>query len=1113
MKKINRNMFTRRVVIISLLILVNSLLITALPDDLGTVINFDYPTDYSLVQVNSSDYWITNEGTLDNVADLNGLLDGYYIPYSGALHNVDLGTYDFYTLGDVGIGVTNPDTNLMIEKSSGADPMLLLYNPGTSADNSYLQFATGDTGKTLGSDGFQIGLGADTNAYLIQRENSDMIFKTNNDEKMRLLSNGNVGIGTTSPLTKFQVGEVGTASTTLGNIYIQSNSDNKAISIEENSGGESWQIGIDNTGDLNFLDSGSSTPSITFQDGGNVGIGTASPKSILDIESGTKFTTSTMNSALRLQPYSITNGDYGSAIVFGSSRTGVMDGSAIAGIKDVDDNDVMGLAFLYHGSGFESSRVEAMRISSSGNVGIGTASPTAGYKLDVAGSIKGQYLNVDSGTGNIIASFSSSGDAIGEIRIADSTKFTRLLGVGPQFKIMPNDGTEMAIFDGLQQEIYLKGDVGIGTTNPDYKLDVVGNFRITNNAESQAIAGLYNPNANGYGLYVEVGNDDNNKYALNVVTDSDSRFYVRNDGNVGIGTSSPEDKLNIFNDGGAAAGIQISSRYNPYIKLTENIAGGENTWKILTGITARDDFGIKQESSGLYPFFIKNNLNVGIGTTNPEELLHLHGIYPTLKLTDNLGGATIKLQAVGGTEARFGTFSNSDLNFYTNSNKVMTLLKGGNVGIGTTTPSSPLEVGTASAVGITVVDTARSDTEVVGLGDSAAGGGYVRIYDDEGSLKTLFRSYASDNVQAYFNAPGNVGIGTASPDYKLDVKVDAVSSSNYMAVTYSTIYGRFHPYNTNFGNAFTMEGNTAGGIAFIAPDNRNIRFFDGTTENVRIDGSGNVGIGTTSPDRRLHIYDNGNSEQMLIGRDSGIYGIGANSNGLNFWGGGYASNSVPEVVFNLDGNVGIGTTSPDTKLQVVGSTKLGDDNTNYASFATDGELTLTGTARVKKRLYIDANGIKAPGAKPATFVEDGLTGCWEFADEGVEANQQSVSGTLLIPMDMDRSVVPTMNIGWHADGVSPGNCKWQLEYLWRSSNEDVTAGAQETLTIVSTASATSNGLTIAPFSGMDLPSSTDQALFWKVTRLSADGQDTISDVTHLRGQFFEYTANSLGEEL
>lgn len=200
-------------------------------------------------------------------------------------------------------------------------------------------------------------------------------------------------------------------------------------------------------------------------------------------------------------------------------------------------------------------------------------------------------------------------------------------------------------------------------------------------------------------------------------------------------------------------------------------------------------------------------------------------------------------------------------------------------------------------------------------------------------------------------------------------------------------------------------------------------------------------------------------------------------------------------------------------FEVNSTAKFGDGGTtNYAEFKADGELNLHGTARVEKVEWIGANGIKAPGSKPATFVEDGLTGCWEFAD-AIEANQESISGTIKVPADMDRTVVPKFGIGWHANGVSPGNCKWQFEYLWVSPNEDVTAGAQETLTVVSTASATSDGLVVAEITGIDLPSGTDVAMFWKVTRLSGDVQDTISDVTNLRGNYFKYTSNKLGEAI
>ncbi len=185
------------------------------------------------------------------------------------------------------------------------------------------------------------------------------------------------------------------------------------------------------------------------------------------------------------------------------------------------------------------------------------------------------------------------------------------------------------------------------------------------------------------------------------------------------------------------------------------------------------------------------------------------------------------------------------------------------------------------------------------------------------------------------------------------------------------------------------------------------------------------------------------------------------------------------------------------------------DGTNYTEIKSDGIIELHGDARATKCFYIPADGIKAPGAKPATFILSGLSGAWEFTD-AIEVNQESISGNTKIPCDADTTIAPTLNVGWYANGASPGDVKWQLEYLYVGENDDMTAAAQETLTVVDTASSTSNGMTIATFTGIDLPSTGKQAMLWKLTRLSADTDDTISASVLLRGMFFSYTANKLG---
>ncbi len=191
-----------------------------------------------------------------------------------------------------------------------------------------------------------------------------------------------------------------------------------------------------------------------------------------------------------------------------------------------------------------------------------------------------------------------------------------------------------------------------------------------------------------------------------------------------------------------------------------------------------------------------------------------------------------------------------------------------------------------------------------------------------------------------------------------------------------------------------------------------------------------------------------------------------------------------------------------------GSLKIGDA-TNHLEIKPDGEISLNGTAKVQKCVWIGANGIKAPSSKPATFIEYGLTGVWQFAD-AITLNQESISGTLKIPCDMDITTAPSFNIGWSATGSSVGDCEWQLEYLWIAPNEATNGTAQETLTTISTSSSTSNGFVFATITGINLPSSTDMALLWKLTRLSGGGNDTISDNVELRGNAFNYTSNKLG---
>jgi len=200
-------------------------------------------------------------------------------------------------------------------------------------------------------------------------------------------------------------------------------------------------------------------------------------------------------------------------------------------------------------------------------------------------------------------------------------------------------------------------------------------------------------------------------------------------------------------------------------------------------------------------------------------------------------------------------------------------------------------------------------------------------------------------------------------------------------------------------------------------------------------------------------------------------------------------------------------------VDATNNTKIGDDTTNYTNFDVTGHQTMAGTARVYKVVAIRPSGFSAPGTKPATAVDHGIGVSYEFSD----ATDDTVEAEIQLPQDMDRSVAPEFNIGWDSDTADPGDntkqCVWQLEYLYLSLNEDVTAAAQETLTVTTSASTTTNGLVVSTITGLDLPSSTDRFMMIRLKRLGADASDTLGDVAYLNGCGLKYVSNKLGTAL
>jgi len=189
--------------------------------------------------------------------------------------------------------------------------------------------------------------------------------------------------------------------------------------------------------------------------------------------------------------------------------------------------------------------------------------------------------------------------------------------------------------------------------------------------------------------------------------------------------------------------------------------------------------------------------------------------------------------------------------------------------------------------------------------------------------------------------------------------------------------------------------------------------------------------------------------------------------------------------------------------------RIGGD-TDYIGFGADGQITLVGDARVYEGVWLDPAGLKAPSVKPATYIDHGITGAWQFVD----GDTNNLVFNIRIPDDMDRSVAPYLLIGWSTSTtVITETAVWQLEYLYTALGEDTSAVAQDTLEVLSNAIAQSHGLIAASITGLDLVGADDVCMHCRLERLGADGDDDLTDTAELHGVCLRYVANKIGEAI
>jgi hypothetical protein len=286
--------------------------------------------------------------------------------------------------------------------------------------------------------------------------------------------------------------------------------------------------------------------------------------------------------------------------------------------------------------------------------------------------------------------------------------------------------------------------------------------------------------------------------------------------------------------------------------------------------------------------------------------------------------------------------------FYLDPNANPSLLVSGNVGIGTTAPATKLEV-----IGDVNINNTSDPRDFLTISNGATWTTLIRVTNGVVSNPTTEMGL---NASGDVYMEGNLGVGTTAPVAPLDVYNDSATNGELLAIRRQGA--------GKIGLSFQQNGSTAFGIVAQSDTNKGISFvqnyYEGSagTDLMRITSAGNVGIGTTGPDTLLQIGDTAvnsaayilfgkrtaatQTNKPFIGQDSydataNDLGLGAISGngGINFYTGNSATFFDPAKVrmrIDFAGNVGIGTTGPVNKLDVVGSFGRGAPVTKTANF-------------------------------------------------------------------------------------------------------------------------------------------------------------------------------------
>jgi hypothetical protein len=442
--------------------------------------------------------------------------------------------------------------------------------------------------------------------------------------------------------------------------------------------------------------------------------------------------------------------------------------------------------------------------------------------------------------------------------------------------------------------------------------------------------------------------------------------------------------------------------------------------------------------------------------------------------------------------------------------EAMRIDSSGNVGIGTTSPTNRLEVVNSTTSGLVLRVQNQSTTQFAGSGilcsgPSAAGtqGGVgfyyyntnvggtngaavISQYSFDGTFQRSLATYDFNSQYWQFNtngsermritSAGDVGIGVTSPPQLLAAgnATDQFGAGISGAVT--TAY---------FGSPSTGSG----GIRRLAYDRStgNFDFIGGSVASpatqMTITSTGNVGIGTTTPYSRFTVVPSSTpttvagANQLTIGENTANSAyrlqVGYLNNGASGFNGSiqvYDNNNPEDLLLNAaGGNVGIGTSAPTTKLDVVGSASFGAAIITGTGLTTgDAQLELGANRTGSGLAYIDLHAISGGDFQARLVRYGGVNGGLDLIQSGtggiVITNEGSADTVFKTNATERMRITNTGNVGIGTAGpsyrldIASGDTTASIGYAMRiRSNATATAAAVQFTN--SDASAQNGGIT------------------------------------------------------